>query len=94
MGQEEAQNIASAEDACADLDMDTVYEGLHGVTQLSLLLRLSTSSYGVQILTGCLTLGEHEEAILDGRNCLATLRAEGRFEVRVHNILECSCAWI
>lgn len=35
----------------------------------------------MQTLTGCLSPGQQEEAILDGRNCLATLRAEGRFEV-------------
>jgi len=70
--EEEAENIASAEeDACAELDMDTVYEGLHAT------------------LTGCLSPGQQEEAILDGRNCLATLRAEGRFEESegLHEIL-------
>ena len=80
--EEEAQNIADAEDDVgADVDMDEVVQNLQRVTQSTVRAVVRALSPGVQTMMGSLSPGSQEEAILDGRNCLATLRAEGRYEV-------------
>ena len=59
------------------LDLDSVDAGLYSVAPTHPLV----ADVWLQALSGGLSPGSQEEAILNGRNCLATLNCEGRFEV-------------